>query len=470
MRRTKIVCTIGPASSSPEMIRRLIQAGMNVARLNFSHGSHVEHGRVIADIREIAGELDAPVAILQDLQGPKIRLGKFRGGQAHLVKGAEFSLTTRVVEGTAQLASTTYERLPQDVKPGDRILLVDGLIELTVLEIGGDTVRCRVVSGGDIGDHRGINLPGVAVSAGSVTAKDRQDLEFGIAQGVDMVAASFIRGPEDVLEVKGLVTECGGDLPVIAKLEKPEAVARLDGILEVTDGVMVARGDLGVELPLEEVPLVQKEIIRKARLRALPVVTATQMLESMVNNPRPTRAEASDVANAILDGTDAVMLSAETAVGKYPVETVEVMARIAVQAERALPELSATIERASTFPDVISLAACRAAGEVQARAIVAFTQSGFTAKLISKYRPEAPIFALSPSESVRRRLNLHWGVVPRTIRAVQSTDELVEEIESLLLAAGAVHVGDALVIVAGAPLFVRGTTNLIQLHRVGERR
>jgi len=469
MRRTKIVCTIGPASSSPEVLRQLIRAGMNVARLNFSHGTHEEHARVIVQIREIAAELGAPVAIMQDLQGPKIRLGKFRGGHAQLLQGAEFALTTRPVEGTAEIASTTYDRLPQDVKPGDRILLVDGLIELTVLQVTGDTVRCRVVSGGDIGDHRGINLPGVAVSASSITDKDRDDLWFGISQGVDAVAVSFIRGPEDVLDVKELINEMGGDVPVVAKLEKPEAVERLDAILDVADGVMVARGDLGVELPLEEVPLVQKAIIRKARKRALPVITATQMLESMVGSPRPTRAEASDVANAILDGTDAVMLSAETAVGKYPVETVQVMARIAVQAETAMPDLAATSERASTFPEVISEAACRAAGEVKARAIVAFTQSGSTARLLSKYRPAAPVFAFSPSEVVRRRLNLHWGVMPKTIRAVQNTDELVGEIELLLLRDGTVHVGDALVIVAGAPLFVRGATNMIQLHRVEER-
>jgi pyruvate kinase len=470
MRRTKIVCTIGPASSSPEVLRQLIRAGMNVARLNFSHGTHEEHARVIVQIREIAAELGAPVAIMQDLQGPKIRLGKFRGGHAQLLQGAEFALTTRPVEGTAEIASTTYDRLPQDVKPGDRILLVDGLIELTVLQVTGDTVRCRVVSGGDIGDHRGINLPGVAVSASSITDKDRDDLRFGISQGVDAVAVSFIRGPEDVLDVKELINEVGGgDVPVVAKLEKPEAVERLDAILDVADGVMVARGDLGVELPLEEVPLVQKAIIRKARKRALPVITATQMLESMVGSPRPTRAEASDVANAILDGTDAVMLSAETAVGKYPVETVQVMARIAVQAETAMPDLAATSERASTFPEVISEAACRAAGELKARAIVAFTQSGSTARLLSKYRPAAPVFAFSPSEVVRRRLNLHWGVMPKTIRAVQNTDELVGEIELLLLRDGTVHVGDALVIVAGAPLFVRGATNMIQLHRVEER-
>ncbi len=468
MRRTKIVCTIGPASNSPEVLRELLLAGMNVARLNFSHGTHADHGKVIATLRALSAELRLPLAILQDLQGPKIRLGTFQGGRAQLVKGAEFSLTTRPVVGTAALASTTYDRLPQDVKAGDRLLLVDGLIELTALEVSADTVRCRVVIGGEIGDHKGINLPGVAVSATAMTPKDREDLAFGISQGVDMVAVSFVRSAEDIRQVKAWITELQSDLPVIAKLEKPEAIQNLDAILDATDGVMVARGDLGVELPLEQVPLVQKDVIQRTRRRALPVITATQMLESMVGNPRPTRAEASDVANAILDGTDAVMLSAESAVGKYPVEAVKVMARIAVIAEASLPAWATMVERASTFPDAISEAACRAAGELKAKAIVAFTQSGLTARLISKYRPDVPIFALSPSESIQRRLCLHWGVAPRVIEILTSTDEL-PKVEAGLLADGLVEPGDALVIVAGAPLFARGTTNLLWLYRVRKR-
>ena len=471
MRRTKIVCTIGPATASPEMIRQLVEAGMNVARLNFSHGAWEEHAGVIASLRQISARKHVPVAILQDLQGPKIRLGTFRGGRVSLAAGAEFLITTRPMEGTAAQASTTYDHLPRDVKPGDRILLADGVIELTVLESTEDAVRCRVVVGGEISDHKGINLPGVAVSASSMTAKDREDLRFGLEHGVDAIAVSFVRGPADVLEAKKLIAEAGADTPVIAKLEKPEAIQHLAEILEVSDGVMVARGDLGVELPLEEVPLIQKEIIRRARAHAIPVITATQMLESMIGNPRPTRAEASDVANAILDGTDAVMLSAETAVGRYPIETVRVMSRIAVKVEAALPQLAAgaPFERASTFPDVISEAACRAASGVRARAIVAFTQSGFTARLLAKYRPEVPVLAFSPSDTVRRRLCLYWGVVPKAIRPIQHTHEMVEEIEALLLAENAVQVDDALVIVAGVPLFVRGTTNLIKLHRVEER-
>ncbi|HSB79887.1 MAG TPA: pyruvate kinase [Candidatus Methylomirabilis sp.] len=471
MRRTKIVCTIGPATSSPEMIGQLVEAGMNVARLNFSHGAWEEHAGVIASLRQISGRKHAPVAILQDLQGPKIRLGTFRGGRTSLEPGAEFVITVRPVEGTAAQASTTYDHLPRDVTPGDRILLADGAIELRALESTEDRVRCRVVVGGVISDHKGINLPGVSVSARSMTAKDREDLRFGLEHGVDAIAVSFVRGPEDVLEAKKLIAEAGADTPVIAKLEKPEAIQRLAEILEVSDGVMVARGDLGVELPLEEVPLIQKEIIRRARARAIPVITATQMLESMISNPRPTRAEASDVANAILDGTDAVMLSAETAVGRYPIETVRVMSRIAVQAETALPPFAAgaPFERASTFPDVISEAACRAASEIRARAIVAFTQSGFTARLLAKYRPEVPILAFSPLDTVRRRLCLYWGVMPKAIRTIQYTHEMVDEIESLLLAENSVQANDALVIVAGAPLSVPGTTNLIKLHRVEER-
>ena len=471
MRRTKIVCTLGPASSSPEVIQQLIEAGMNVARLNFSHGTQEEHARAMARIRENSDRMRRPVAILQDLQGLKIRLGTFPQGRARLESGAEFLITTREVEGTASLASTTYDRLPRDVKPGDRILIADGLVELQVLGTDADTVRCRVVVGGEIGDHKGMNLPGAAISASAMTAKDQDDLQFGIRQGVDYVAVSFVRGPSDVLEVKELINEAGKNVPVIAKLEKPEAIQRLDDILRVSDGVMVARGDLGVELPLEEVPLIQKEVIRRARDRAVPVITATQMLESMVEHPRPTRAEASDVANAIFDGTDAVMLSEETARGKYPVEAVRVMSRIAVQAEQGLPPLAMPERgsRAPAFPDVISDAACRAAREVHARAIVAFTQSGFTARLLSKYRPDVPILAFSPSEAIWRRLSLYWGVVPKTIRPIQHTEELVEQIEATLLEERAVHINDTLVIVAGAPMWVRGTTNLIKLHRVEER-
>jgi pyruvate kinase len=472
MRRTKIVCTIGPASSSPQIIQQLIEAGMDVARLNFSHGTQAEHARAISHIREISGRLRRPVAILQDLQGLKIRLGTFRGGHTTLEAGSEFSICTYGVEGSSALASTTYAGLPRDVRPGDRILIADGLVELRVLGADEDTVRCRVVVGGPVGDHKGMNLPGVAIGASSITAKDQEDLQFGIRHEVDYVAVSFVRGPADVLEVKELINEAGKNVPVIAKLEKPEAIQRLDEILRVSDGVMVARGDLGVELPLEDVPLIQKEVIRRAREVAIPVITATQMLESMVEHPRPTRAEASDVANAIFDGTDAVMLSQETAQGRYPVEAVQVMSRIAVQAERGLPprEAAQGSDRAAAFPDVISEAACRAAGDVHARAIVAFTQSGSTARLLSKYRPEVPILAFSPSETLRRRLCLHWGVVPKTIRPIQSTDELVEQIEATLLEERAVHLNDILVIVAGVPMWVRGTTNLIKLHRVEERR
>jgi len=472
MRRTKIVCTIGPASSSPEVIQELIQSGMDVARLNFSHGTQENHARVIAHIREISARLHRSVAILQDLQGLKIRLGTFQGGRATLKAGEEFLITTRKVEGTASQASTSYDHLPRDVKPGDRILIADGLIELQVLGADETMVRCRVGVGGEVSDHKGINLPGVTISASSPTAKDQADLQFGIQQGVDYVAVSFVRGPADVQAVKALVSQAGANIPVIAKLEKPEAIQHLEDILLTSDGVMVARGDLGVEMPLEEVPLVQKEVIRRARDHAIPVIIATQMLESMIERPRPSRAEASDVANAIFDGTDAVMLSAETAVGKYPVEAVRVMSRIVTHADQAPrpPAAERATDRASSFPDVISEAACRAARELRARAIVAFTQSGSTARLLAKYRPDVPILAFSPSEQIRQRLSLCWGVVPKTIRPIQHTDELVEEIEAALLEEKAVHPKDALVIVAGAPMWVRGTTNLMKLHRVGGKR
>jgi pyruvate kinase len=472
MRRTKIVCTIGPASSSPEVIEQLIQAGMDVARLNFSHGTREDHARVIARIREVSSRLRTPVAILQDLQGLKIRLGTFQGGRATLKSGEEFLITTRKVEGTASQASTSYDHLSRDVKSGDRVLIADGIIELQVLGADETTVRCRVVVGGEVSDHKGINLPGVTISASSLTTKDQADLRFGIQQGVDYVAVSFVRGSADIQEVKALVSGTGANTPVIAKLEKPEAVQHLEDILRASDGVMVARGDLGVEMPLEEVPLVQKEVIRRARDHAIPVITATQMLESMIEHPRPTRAEASDVANAIFDGTDAVMLSAETAVGKYPVETVRIMSRIVTQADQAPrpPAAERATDRALTFPDVISEAACRAARELRARVIVAFTQSGSTARLLAKYRPEVPILAFSPSEQIRQRLCLCWGVVPKTIRPTQHTDELVEEIEVVLLEEKAVHPKDALVIVAGVPMWVRGTTNLIKLQRVGAKR
>lgn len=470
-RKTKIVCTIGPASSKPEVIARLIDAGMDVARLNFSHGTWEEHGEAIRTVKELSADKGRPVAILQDLQGPKVRLGLFRGGSATIYSGDQFTLTTREVEGTEKIASVTYDRLATEVKAGDEILIDDGLIHLQALRTDGVHVVCRVLQGGVLTNHKGLNLPGVAISVPAVTEKDLTDLEFGIKHEVDYIALSFVRSDKDISRVKELLRRQKVDIPIIAKLERPKAVRNLDGILEVADGVMIARGDLGVEMPLEEVPLLQKEIIRKANLQGVMVITATQMLDSMIEHPRPTRAEVSDVANAIFDGTDAVMLSGETASGAYPAEAVRVMAQVAIEAERGLPPRAPSVHEpgsAQTFPDAISEAACRAAVETKARAIVAFTQTGSTARLISRFRPATPVIAFTPNERVRRRLCLYWGVIPKIMTPIEHVDEMIQKIDEALLADGTAARGDVLVIVSGAPIGVKGRTNLLTLHRVGE--
>ena len=433
MRRTKIVCTIGPATNSEERLEQLMRAGMNVARLNFSHGTHDEHAAVIERIRKISARLDCSIAILQDLQGPKIRVGSLQGGQpVQLVDGAQVTITIRPVTGDAQTIPTTYTHLPQDVKPGDRILLDDGLMELRVLDTGATDVRCQVVHGGLLKEHKGINLPGVAVSAPALTEKDRDDLRFGIMHGVDYVALSFVRRPEDVLTAKQLIAQLQAEqsrkhthapvsIPLIAKLEKPEAVAHLDDILEVVDGVMVARGDLGVEMPPEKVPLLQKRIIARCNDLGLPVITATQMLESMVTNPRPTRAEASDVANAILDGTDSVMLSAETATGAYPIEAVQMMVRIALETEAGDSTARQPQCQRLTQEHAVSHAARALSEEASVKAIVVLTRSGTSARLISKDRPRRPILAYTSSERIYRQLALWWGVWPHCIEMQGST-------------------------------------------------
>jgi pyruvate kinase len=470
-RRTKIVCTLGPASSDEATIEALVRAGMNIARLNFSHTGHEAGGAIIQRLRAVEARLREPLAILQDLQGPKIRLGTIAGGSATLKEGAEFVITTRPREGSAACASTTYEGLARDVKAGDRILIADGLIQLDVVLTDGVDVYCRVVSGGPVSDHKGINLPGVDLDIPALTEKDQDDIAFGVKAGVDFVAASFVRTATDLLDVKDFLAETQGQIPVIAKLERPQVLRRLDDVLKVADGVMVARGDLGVEMPLEEVPVVQKSIIRRAQRYATPVITATQMLESMVQHPRPTRAEASDVANAIFDGTDAVMLSEETATGAHPVEAVKVMARIAVEAERGLPFYEDRPRRFqamdTSFPGAIGEAACQAAVELGAKAICIFTQTGGMARVVSKLRPPAPIIAFTPHQNVLRRLALYWGVQPRLITKSDYTEELIEKIDAALLEDGSARKGDVLVITAGAPMWVQGTTNLLKLHRVG---
>ena len=478
MRRTKIVCTLGPASSGEERIEQLMRAGMNVARLNFSHGTQEEHAGVIQRIRAISSRLGCSIAILQDLQGPKIRTGQLQGGQpVQLIDGAEVTITTRPVTGDAHTIATTYEPLPKDVKAGDRILLDDGLLELHVIDFAETEVRCTVVHGGLLKEHKGINLPGVAISAPALTEKDRDDLRFGVKHGVDYVALSFVRKPEDVLEAKDLIRQFQAEqeagkrmqmpIPLIAKLEKSEAVARLDEILAVVDGVMVARGDLGVEMAPEKVPLIQKRIISKCNEQGLPVITATQMLESMIINPRPTRAEASDVANAILDGTDAIMLSGETAVGAYPIEAVQMMVRIALETEGSgRTALQPQCKRLSQS-HAVSHAARALSEEASVQAIVVFTLSGTSARLISKDRPRTAILAYTPSERVYRQLALWWGIWPYRIGMRGTTEELIAEVEQCLQEDKLVKRGEHVVIMGGFPVASQARTNFVKLHRVG---
>src|SRR3990172_2696161 len=472
MRRTKIVCTLGPASASADVLDRLVGAGMDVARLNFSHGDHAWHAEVIHRIREGQARWGKPVAILQDLQGPKVRLDRFEWGGVELKTGATFTLTSRAILGTAAHATISEPALLAELKAGDQVWLADGLVQLTVETVEGGDARCRVSAGGPVGDHQGVVLPRGMRATSCLMPKDREDLKFGLEHGVDYVAVSFVRSAADIQEVRKVLRDRGAEVPLIAKIERAEAVQNLGGILPLVDGVMVARGDLGMEVPLEEVPLIQKEVVRQARQAKVPVIVATQMLESMVEHVRPTRAEVSDVATAIFERADAIMLSAETATGKHPVETVDVMARIAERVEQALtrPAVERRREEVSGFPQAIAEAACHAASDLGAKAIVAFTQSGSTARLISQERPEAPIIALTPSAEVQRRLALCWGVSSRLIRKVETTDEMIEEVESTLLGAGSVRPNDVLVIISGAPMWVTGTTNLLKLHRVGERR
>jgi pyruvate kinase len=480
MRRTKIVCTIGPATNSEEQLERLMRAGMNVARLNFSHGTQNEHAIAIERIRAISTRLGCSVAILQDLQGPKIRTGALQGGQpVKLVDGSNLTITTRPIVGDAQTISTTYKGLPQDVQAGDRILLDDGLIELRVLGCNETGVQCQVIHGGLLNEHKGINLPGVAVSAPALTEKDREDLRFGLMHDVDYVALSFVRKPEDVLEAKQFVRQNLSQRhgrrvevspPLIAKLEKPDAIAQLDEILDVVDGVMVARGDLGVEMPPEKVPMIQKRIISKCNDLGLPVITATQMLESMITNPRPTRAEASDVANAILDGTDAVMLSAETATGAYPIEAVQMMVRIALETEAGDRTARQPQCKRLTQAHAVSHAARALAEEVSVQAIVVFTRSGTSAHLISKDRPRTPILAYTPSEHVYHRLALWWGVWPHHIPIRGTTEDLIAVVDKSLRDDKLVQHGEHVVIMGGLPVASQARTNFVKLHRVGDEK
>jgi pyruvate kinase len=468
-RHSKIVCTIGPASAAPRVIERLLRAGMDVARLNFSHGTHSEHAKCMSLLRSKAQQVGKTIAILADLQGPKIRSGPLAGGGPVMLRsGQNFVITTARVLGDSTRVSTTFSALPREVRRGNRILLSDGLIELKVEQIRGRQVNCHVVNGGALGEHQGINLPGVKLHVPALTSKDKEDLRFALAHGADYIAMSFVRRPEDVLEAKNLIRRFGKGTPVIAKLERPEAIENLEGILSVSDGVMVARGDLGVEMNPEQVPVVQKTIIARAREFRRPVITATQMLESMTENPRPTRAEASDVANAIFDGSDAVMLSAETAAGKYPVEAAAMMARIIAAAEESVREFPrpATQEKLKVAETVAELV-CHASRELHMRLIAVFTHSGFTARLVSRYRPMVPIVAFSPEAETRRKLALIWGVLPLAIGDTRRIDRLAEVSVKRLMRERLVRKGDVIGIVAGTPMGVRGTTNFMKFHVIG---
>ncbi len=469
MARTKIVATAGPACESLPVLEAMMDAGADVIRLNMSHGSQEQHAATIARVREAAANREQPVALLLDLCGPKIRTGRLKGGRpVALEAGQRITITTEDIEGDARRVSTTYAALPQDVRAGDRILVADGAIELRVLRAGDSEVECEVVFGGALGEHKGINLPGVALSAPCLTSKDYDDLRFGLEQGVDLAALSFVRRAEDVRTLRREMERTGRAAPIIAKIEKPEALDALDAILDAADGVMVARGDLGVELSPEKVPAAQKRIIREANRRGKPVITATQMLESMIDSPRPTRAEASDVANAIIDGTDAVMLSGETAVGRFPVECVRMMERIAREIEdagAAWEHAPKAFEPAGDLSHAAVAAGVAAARDVRAAAIVVFTLSGRTAELVSQRRPRAPIVAFTPDEAVYRRLALRWGVRPFRIEIGENTDALIREGERRLLELGLARPGDTVVCIAGvSPL--RGAANMVKIDRL----
>lgn len=467
LRRTKIVATIGPATSHPDVLKELIKAGATTLRLNFSHGTHEDHQRSIRLIRQIAFELNQPVGILQDLQGPKIRLGRFENGSIILNKGDRFTLTSVLMPGTQEMSSVTYEPLADEVPNGATIMLDDGKVEMQVEEVDREKrcLHCRVVVGGTLSNNKGVNFPGVYLSIKAMTDKDRHDLMFGLDQGVDWVALSFVRNPQDVLEIKELIASAGKQVPVIVKIEKHEAIEQMEAILSLSDGVMVARGDLGVELPAEDVPILQKRLIATANRLGIPVITATQMLDSMVNSPRPTRAEVSDVANAILDGTDAVMLSNEAAVGKYPVEAVETMARIAVRIEQE--QIAQNVKDTKrSIPNAISFAVGQIAEQLQAAAIMTLTKTGATARNVSKFRPYTPILAITPHVDVARQLQLVWGVRPLLVLDLPSTGQTFQAAINVAQEKQLLAEGDLVVMTAGTLQGVPGSTDLIKVEMV----
>lgn len=472
MRKTKIVCTLGPASHEPEVIGGLLDAGMNAARLNFSHGSHEYHAETIRRVREAGQKRDRMIPIIADLQGPKIRTGRLEAGAVSLASGATVRLTNQPTLGNTERIPIDYPTLAEDVQPGDRVLLSDGALELRVTEIDGENVVCSVITGGLLGERKGVNVPGATLKLPSITDKDKLDLCFSLRQGVDYIALSFVRSADDVQKARDLIEAEGSDTQIIAKLEKPQALDALDAILEVADGVMVARGDLGVELSPWKVPVEQKRIIEHAARARKPVITATQMLESMINSPSPTRAEASDVANAVFDGSDALMLSGETAVGKYPLESVEMMKRIIETAEakqEETPTPQKPFQRTDPgLSDAVAHSATQLAEDLNAKYIVVYTESGYTARLISKHRPHCSILGLSRHPRVCQRMKLLWGVRAKQIEQVYGIDHLVMVIDSMFRKLKWLKEGDLICVIAGTPFQVAGKTDLIKLHRIGE--
>jgi pyruvate kinase len=475
VRRAKIVCTLGPAVSSPRRIRELVYAGMDVARLNMSHGSHEDHAEAYRLVREASDASGHGVGIFADLQGPKIRLETFADGPVQLHRGQEWTITTRDVPGDDKICGTTYKGLPGDVNVGDPLLIDDGKVRLRVTAVeNGTDVRTEVLVGGKVSNNKGINLPGVAVSVPALSEKDIADLRFALHLSVDFIALSFVRDAKDAADVRKIMDEEGVHVPVIAKIEKPQAIDNLDEVIAAFDGFMVARGDLGVECPLEDVPFLQKTIVEKARLNAKPVIVATQMLESMISNPAPTRAEASDVANAVLDGADAVMLSGETSVGEYPVHTVETMARIITATEshaldrEGLGEVKVIDWDPHTRGGVIAKAAEEVAERVGAKYVVAFTTSGDSARRMSRLRGAVPVLAFTPNGAVRSQLALTWGVETFLTSMVEHTDEMVRQVDEQLLQIGRVREGDLVVIIAGSPPGIPGSTNALRIHRMGD--
>ncbi len=474
MKKTKIVCTIGPASEKEEVLRQLFMNGLNVARLNFSHGTYEEHKKRIDTIKKLRDELSLPIGIMLDTKGPEIRIGTFQEEEIELSDGDSFTLTTKDIVGDKTKVQVSYKGLPEDVTKGSRILIDDGLVELEVKEIiDGTDIQCKVLNGGTLKDHKGVNVPNVSINLPAITEKDIEDIKFGIANDIDFIAASFIRKASDILEIRKILEENNGEhIEIVSKIESQQGVDNIDEIIEASDGIMVARGDLGVEILTEEIPLIQKEIIKKCNIAGKPVITATQMLDSMMRNPRPTRAEVTDVANAILDGSDAIMLSGETAAGKYPIEAVKTMYNIAIRTEESLDFLEILKSRSAakeiSTTNAISKATCTTARDLEADAIITATSSGYTSRAISKFRPKAPIIAATPTQRVMRRLSLIWGVYPVESLQSEITDEVIDRSIQSAMEIGYIKEGDLIIITAGIPVGVSGTTNLIKVHTVGK--